>query len=753
MSSQLKKKTKKKKKKKQDEDESGPQKHERTGNLNFFSEEISKNIIEKIISLTMSTNFKQNVERKSNNFCYQFLKKQFDNIIQIMHIDHENDDFDLDNIDIDKYIKFNKSDNDIKRYLISNHKNALESRNDKAEKKIMEIANIEKDTKTYMKIKNKKIEDCLNKSVIIKKNKHLKKNKIIQYNIDINKKNFWGDIPSPPVCDIDRTSSNFNNYKPKKGETHKNSPSKNKKEDNPDDNEDNKTKKSILTYKNFIAKLSKNFSLLKGTKFEDVFTKKKRAPMVDMPSFPIENFEIKKESDEIINLRKEKMEMIIQKEKEIRRLEIQKMRKKKEEAENAKKKKKGKYTYDNEGNLILVNEIKQDNLYKEFWQITSKQKEIKPGKDIDIYKKERIKMENMAKKNIEYNEEDQNHNSFLMKLRLTDPLINLTGMKKNLKENLAKSKRRFDGLFFDRFNNTKKVIQPSGSNFQLMNPSVGVNIKEKSFVKSGGNDYFKEFKKYSIEEFNKTLQDNVEWTKYKQIEEKDKLLDGYKTTNANGFQKLKRISLLKKPLEKNSNESNSILNNEVIKNNNYINRIKRNIKNKNEQNSFGKTFTNGFNTNEYKKNLLKSTSEIVLGKEKFINLKELLFHDDKEKFIKITPYNNRHKKNVVLFNQYRNKSSEKRENKFSDVKKSFYDIDNLNKNLITGKASNQTILFNKMVLPKISIRNNETNFNRTMMNFNRERTKKVIEGFSLNKDKDNILNVKKIRKIKSVKFD
>ena len=36
MSSQLKKKTKKKKKKKQDEDESGPQKHERTGNLNFF---------------------------------------------------------------------------------------------------------------------------------------------------------------------------------------------------------------------------------------------------------------------------------------------------------------------------------------------------------------------------------------------------------------------------------------------------------------------------------------------------------------------------------------------------------------------------------------------------------------------------------------------------------------------------------------------------------------------------------------------
>ena len=174
MSSQLKKKTKKKKKKK-DEDESGPQKHERVGNLNFYGEEISKNIIEKIISLAVSTNFRRKVEKKSNNFCYQFLKKQFDNIIQIMHIDHENDDFDIDNLDINRYIKTNKSDNDIKRYLLSNHKNAIESRNSKAEKKIMEIANIEKDTKTYMNIKNKKIEDCLNKSVIIKNNNHLKK--------------------------------------------------------------------------------------------------------------------------------------------------------------------------------------------------------------------------------------------------------------------------------------------------------------------------------------------------------------------------------------------------------------------------------------------------------------------------------------------------------------------------------------------------------------------------------------------------
>ena len=49
----------------------------------------------------------------------------------------------------------------------------------------------------------------------------------------------------------------------------------------------------------------------------------------------------------------------------------------------------------------------------------------------------------------------------------------------------------------------------SGSNFSLMKPSVGVKIRGKNKEKSGGNDFFKEFHKYSINDFNKTLQDNI----------------------------------------------------------------------------------------------------------------------------------------------------------------------------------------------------------------------------------------------------
>ena len=51
------------------DDEITPHKHEREGNLNFYSEEISKQIIEKIISNVISTNFYNNVERQFNDFC------------------------------------------------------------------------------------------------------------------------------------------------------------------------------------------------------------------------------------------------------------------------------------------------------------------------------------------------------------------------------------------------------------------------------------------------------------------------------------------------------------------------------------------------------------------------------------------------------------------------------------------------------------------------------------------------------------
>ena len=762
MSTMIKKKNKKKKKKKQIE-EIKPQNHEKLGNLNFYSEETTKDIIEKIISLTISSNFARNAEKKFTDFCFESMKRTFNSIIQICNIDRDKDDFDIDNIDINEYIKTNKSDKDIKRYIVKKHNNALELRNDNAERNITQIARIAKNFQTYNNIKLTKKEECLNKSIIIKKNEFLKKDKKYQYSNDIEKKNFWGEISCPQITDIDRTSYKFNSYIPIKEELRKKlssniSPNKSPRKKR----ESRLTKKPSFIYKNFASKLSQKLTFVRAIKEnnnENFYIKKSspRVQVLEMPSYPLKNIEQRKESDEILNLRKEKMEMIIQKQKEYKKLQLEKLQSKKEEAENAKKKMKGKYTFDGEGKLIVVNEIKQDHLFKEFWPITSKQKEVKGGKSLDFYKKETIKMENNAKKNIIYNDEEENANvysSFLFKSRLTEPFFNFGEFNKNNSVNSQlKYKRKLNNSFFGNFNKKQKV-EPSGSNFNLINPSIGVKVTERKAVKSGGLDYFKEFKKYSIDEFNKTLQDTFEWTKYKP---KDKShTEGFKSsTPSNELTRLRKSILSKINSNFHTNDiSNNELNSIIKTNNNNYKKIKRNLKIKNREKNFGKTFSDGFNCNEEKRtHLIKSTSEIILTDKKFINLKEILFHDDKDKnkFIKNIPdnINRKIKENMNIFNQNVILTSLRK----IEFKKIFSDVDKLNKDLISGNVTNDKLYFNnRAILPKISNRKNETNFNRTMINFNRERVKKSMWEKYVQKKENITSDSKKIRKVNSVKL-
>ena len=762
MSTMIKKKNKKKKKKKQIE-EIKPQNHEKLGNLNFYSEETTKDIIEKIISLTISSNFARNAEKKFTDFCFESMKRTFNSIIQICNIDRDKDDFDIDNIDINEYIKTNKSDKDIKRYIVQKHNNALELRNDNAERNITQIARIAKNFQTYNNIKLTKKEECLNKSIIIKKNEFLKKDKKYQYSNDIEKKNFWGEISCPQITDIDRTSYKFNSYIPIKEELRKKLSSNFSPNKSPRKKKESKlTKKPSFIYKNFASKLSQKLTFVRAIKENnnENFYIKKSAPRVqvlEMPSYPLKNIEQRKESDEILNLRKEKMEMIIQKQKEYKKLQLEKLQSKKEEAENAKKKMKGKYTFDGEGKLIVVNEIKQDHLFKEFWPITSKQKEVKGGKTLDFYKKETIKMENNAKKNIIYNDEEENANvysSFLFKSRLTEPFFNFGEFNKNNSVNSQiKYKRKLNNSFFDNFNKKQKV-EPSGSNFNLINPSIGVKVTERKAVKSGGLDYFKEFKKYSMEEFNKTLQDTFEWTKYKP---KDKShTEGFKSsTPSNELTRLRKSILSKINSNFHTNDiSNNELNSIFKANNNNYKKLKRNLKIKNREKNFGKTFSDGFNCIEEKRtNLIKSTSEIILTDKKFINLKELLFHDDKDKnkFIKNIPdkINRKIKENMNIFNQNVILTSLMKK----EFKKIFSDVDKLNKDLISGNVTNDKLYFNnRAILPKISNRKNETNFNRTMINFNRERVKKSMWEKYVQKKENITSDSKKIRKVNSVKL-
>ena len=725
MSSQLKKKNKKKKKKNQEE-EIVPKKHQRIGNLNFFSEEVSRNILEKIISLALSTSLNKNIEQKFVDICFQTTRRVVNNLIELTHVNHDADDFDIDKIEIHSYIKYYNTDSNIKRYLMKRHDKAWKIRNEKVEDDLNE---------------SEKMDDKQNKSTIIENNKYFSKGKIYQYDINLTKNNFWGSIPCPRITDMDRTSANYNIYIPRKEENKINTDDTRKMSKVLDKNK-MFIKKHTFSYRNFISNLSKKFILMKDdkqTKFLEIITQKKRAPqMVEMPSYPLENIEVRKELDNIDDLRAEAAEFANKKEKLTKKKYVYKPEKTKEEIEKEKKIKKGKFTYDHEGNLIIINEIRQERFSKEFWPIMSKPKDIKPPKTLEAYKKEKIKMESHAEKNIEYNNEDKKLSTFLIKARLTEPLINLTNLNDSLKDfikdinqnnlNLNNQKNKIDDLLF-LSNLNKPKIEPSGSNFKLINPSVGVNVKEKNKQKSGGNDFYKEFHKYSINDFNKTLQDNIEWTKFKFKENKN---EEFNQTAKVELPNLKKSNLIKSMIkeEKEKDQDTSELNPVNIKydfNHKISNRRtrQRNLDLKNNLENITTSASN-IKNNNIKRSMAKSTSEIFLDNEKFIKLKNILFHDNDEKITRIIPYNERLRENDRLFG-YRNQSSiRSRKKKVLEIRKKFNDIDDLNKNIITGKATQITIKNPNMVLPKLSLKNNETNFNRTMINFVRERTKKAM---------------------------
>ena len=775
MSSKLKKKTRKKKKKSIVEDE-GPKIHPRVGNLNLYSEEISKDIIEKIISLVFSNLFKKKMEKKMNDICFDSTKNMINNIMEISNVNHDSDDFDIDKIEINSYVNYNNSDTNLKRYKLQKHNKVKEIKNDIAKENLLNSIEISKNIESYTNILNKKMNDYQNKSTLVEKNKYISLGKFYQFSVSIEKFNFWGHIPCPQVTDIDRTTSNYNNLILKKDKPIKKN--RHARKSFVGDKKKSFLKKNTFSYRNLlVSKFSKKFDIIKDKNKADFlasFTPRgKSAKIIEMQTEPLENFETRKEMEGISDLRKEAIELQIKKEKDLKKkVVIIKERKREEDIEKERKIKKGKFTLDNDGNIVIINEIKEDSLPKEFSALTSKQKEVKPAKTSDVIRKEKIKLENLAEKNIEYNkeEEETNTNPFLIKAQMINPLINLNNINDILNNYYKDNEGNFANLnnknkdYIVLLNNlNKSKVEVSGSNFNLINPSVGVKIKEKDQVKSGGNDFYNKYHKYSINDFNRILQNNIGW---ENIIFDKKQKDSFNPSSTAEFPNLKQNNLLKNMI-KEENESEKEEQNKTEINflkvkHDFNQKIKnRFIRNKNLGNKIINSKINKYTSstdltnikNSTKKTMLKSSSELFLENEKFIKLKEALLSQNNNDIVlnKIKPYNNK-KPDVYNLCEYKNRSLI-RQNSIKEIrikKNEYKDIDNFNRNIIMGRTAHSKITKEKMVLPKISYKNNEVNFNKTVLNFTRERTKKGIwEEYIQKKENDN--KKKKVKKINIAK--
>ena len=732
MSTPIKKKTRRKKKKAKG-NEIVFVKHEKVGNVNLFSEEVCKNILEKIISLTYSESFKNYIRKRSHEITLQICENMISNLIEITHINHDVDDFDIDKIEINSYVNYNNTDSNMKRYTVKKHNIAREVRNEKAKNNLIKSNN------------SQIIENDLNKSVLVNNNKYFTKEKIYQFSIDPTKINFWGNIPCPHKPIIDRTLVNHNIFiqakqvikEVKEIETEIKEPKKTQ-----EVTDKNKNTKKTFSYRNFLSNLYKRSNFVKtdnDTDFLGDTTKKKQIiENPDFPSYPLEDLEERKELANIDELRIEALELSKKKEKLNTQKHVYKRQKTREEIENEKKIKTGKFTYDENGKMIFINEIKQEQLIKEFYPIISKPKNIKLGKTFDTYQKELIKMEKRAKKNIAYNkpeDETLKLSTVVKKTRASQPLVNINSLNDSLKDIIKelskdsvknspkkeKDKGKDKEKEINLLNQSKKKkIELSGSNFQLINPAVGVTIKEKRIEKSGGTDFFKEFHKYSIEEYNRTLQENLEWGRIHLLE---KQKEEFNTMDQAELPNLKKNNFAKNIIKTGKGKGQSIteinpINAKMAFNQRLINQNSRN------RNFDGINISENYNS---KKSMAKSTSEIVLDNDKLKKLKQILFHDKEDEKIKLNRHKNKNTSEKDIILEYRNKSSIRQRNKkVIRIKKRFNDIDDLNRDIITGNAVQQMDKNSKIVLPKLSLKNNETNFNKTMINFVRERTKKAM---------------------------
>ena len=467
-------------------------------------------IIEKLLSLTVSTSFNKKVNNEFNDFCFDFLINSLNNCIS------------------QRLLAYDKEDP--KNDSINNSK--IES--------LSEINSIISDTNQYSKIQ-------------------------INFNPDIyfdNCKhgiNDWDFTDEPISNNFDRYASSMIIYKnievDKENklkynskvvgellevvneESGKNSRSCSK------ENISNKDKESLNQK---IEKNIKNINFNKSIINKNNDNKKKKKKLLDINELSfhdilndVDHYKESKDIDYDL-LRKEveqKQIIATEEKKEIKKEKIDLEKKMKEEAEKNRKYVGKRITKDHDGNIIIIKGIKLDHLKKDFLNVKTTTKTIMENLNNKQKRKSIIKKkillntvnssininDNIKNENIENSENNKSTKKVIIVEKNTNNKI-LNPSKSNLSiESLPKIENKNTKKNNSNKTNENIIIKsrlqrrieegpiiPSGSNFDLMNMAIGVRIEENKKVKSGGKDFYLKYNKYSIETYNNQLKKALE---------------------------------------------------------------------------------------------------------------------------------------------------------------------------------------------------------------------------------------------------
>lgn len=443
---------------------------------NNNSEIIVNNIINKIISLTISNSLKKRTDNEIPNNCYEFVRETLNNFLIPYYIFYDKDEPRNENKNETNKSIF-KSDIEIIDKELINNENNINKTGDETD--IFE---------NYF------------------------------FNNSYKGENDWNLIDEPISLNLDRYSSTLikfketnknidgGKYKMNNGgilevdENEENNISKNDK--TPNDKEKEKEKEMELMKKN-----KKRFSLIKKSEKKQILNEKDNGfEIYDLEpeenNQGIEIRQINKLREQFENQKKNKdiEKKIINKEKE-KLINIQKIN------EEINKKYIGKkITKDHNGEIIFIKKIKPEKLKQDF--VFGKAK----LKTINSVKKKNTKKE--ANKSVEKNNQEIDEKDMDNSLKKTSKKTNVKALPK-LPESKSKLSLALATIETQDKNEDNKSISSKkrfpiitgGSNFNLMNMEIGVSLKEDEKYKTGGLDFFSKFKKFSLKAYDKKLKE------------------------------------------------------------------------------------------------------------------------------------------------------------------------------------------------------------------------------------------------------
>ena len=463
---------------------------------------IANEIIEKIISLVISSNFNNNIEKQISSSCFNFIKDTIDSYISSAFISHDKDE------------TYHESFAHVKDELIP------------------EIEPISiKNEASNLDINNNNNNNLFSQS-------NLKLEEEVYFNNFYHGENDWDLMDEPKSNKYDRYATTM--IKTKEIEKDKNINLKYKKngevleevveesEKNSVNNGKKVDKASSKTKKKENTK-TKSKENVKNNDTNDNYAKKKRNLLDIMNQFSYHdldnNDDIYVEPNEMSfeKLRKEiqeKQKEEMQEKTIQNKAKLEMDNKMRIEAEKNKKLIGKKITVDANGQIVFIKSIKIDKLRNEFTSLKTATKLVRDEEKEKKKKKKKVSQDENGQEQAQDDKNGENNNNNI-KEEIVEKNNNVEKAKKPKGKRLPKLKNK------KLLSNLKEMeddpikarilkrmeegpIMPSGSNFDIINLEVGVSLKENEKYKTGGKDFYHKYNKYSMDNYNKQLKDTNE---------------------------------------------------------------------------------------------------------------------------------------------------------------------------------------------------------------------------------------------------